>query len=131
MNPHAPRSIVAVFGGVRQRGPWRLGRRLLVVAAFGAVDLDLGTADLTTPEASIAVVALFGGVGLAAPPELAVELSGLSLFGGKGDRRPPAPPAPGPPVVRVRALVLFGGVTVKPRRTWTLRSPFKPKAAAA
>jgi hypothetical protein len=42
-----------------------------------------------------------------------IQLSGFSMFGGKGDKRAAGPPLPGSPLVRVRAFPIFGGVTVK------------------
>jgi hypothetical protein len=54
-----------------------------------------------------------GGAVILAPPGVSVESSGLSLFGGKADRRASGPPLPGSPLIRVRAFTLFGGVAIK------------------
>jgi len=51
---------------------------------------------------------------------VSIQLSGFSLFGGKGDKRAVGPPLPGSPLIRVRAFPIFGGVTVKTRRTRSL-----------
>ena len=115
------RWLVAGFGGAKQRGRWRLSSRLRVVSVFSGVSLDLGRAELEAPESLISVIAVFGGAELLAPSGVSMQLSGLSLFGGKGDKRRAAPPLSGTPLIRVRAFVLFGGVTIKDRRTWMLR----------
>jgi len=117
-----PRWLICVFGGAEHRGLWRLSDRLRVISVFGGINVDLGAAQLEAPESVITVIALFGGAGIIAPPGVAVQLSGLSLFAGKGDKRQRGPALPGSPLIRVRALVLFGGVTIKNRRAWTWRS---------
>jgi hypothetical protein len=109
--------IVSVFGGSEQRGRWRLNSRLRVVAVFSGVTLDLGSAEPEAPESLITVVTLFGGAGILAPRGVSLQLSGVSVLGGKGDTRTPGPPLPGSPLIRIRAFPIFGGVTVKERRT--------------
>jgi len=108
-----PRWVIAVLGGSEQRGRWRLRRRVFVLAALGGVTLDLSAAEAEGPESSITVVAIFGGADITAPPDVAVELSGLALMGGKADKRSPGPPLPGSPVVRINAFAFFGGVALK------------------
>jgi hypothetical protein len=109
------RWIVAVFGGTEERGRWRLGKRLRIVAVFGGATLDLGAAETEARESVITVVAILGGAEIVAPPGVAIQLSGLSLFGGKVDKRSGGPPLPGSPLIRLRSFALFGGVTVKDR----------------
>lgn len=116
--PTPGRTLVGIFGGTDQRGRWRLPRRLRILAVFGGVDADLGAAQVEAPLSTITVVAIFGGVSLTAPPGLSVQLSGVSLLGGKSDKRPAGPPLPGSPVIHVRAYTLLGGVSIerpKPR----------------
>ncbi|HEY7630433.1 MAG TPA: hypothetical protein VH817_07030 [Thermoleophilaceae bacterium] len=112
-----PRWLVGVLGGTDQKGRWRLGRRLRIVAVLGGVDLDLGQAQPEAPESLITVFAVFGGANLTAPPGVPIELTGASLLGGKSDKRPPGPRMPGCPVVRVRVFSLFGGVSVEARKS--------------
>lgn len=107
------RWLVSVFGGADQRGRWRLSSRLRVVVVFGGVTLNLRTAQLEAPESVITVVAVLGGAWIIAPLGVPIQLSGFSMFGGKGDKRAAGPPLPGSPLVRVRAFPIFGGVTVK------------------
>jgi len=107
------RWIVAVFGGTEQRGRWRLSRHLRVVAVFGGATLDLGAAQPEAPESLITVVAILGGADILAPRGLSVQLSGVSVLGGKGDKRAGGPPLAGSPLIRVRAFTLLGGVALK------------------
>jgi hypothetical protein len=112
-----PRWLVGVLGGTEQKGRWRLGKRLWIVAVLGGVDLDLGQAQPEAPESLITVFAVFGGAKLTAPPGVPIELTGASLLGGKSDKRPLGPRMPGCPVVRVRVFSLFGGVSVEGRKS--------------
>jgi len=113
--PRRPRWLVGVLGGSEQKGRWRLGSRLRIIAVLGGVTLDLGSAEPEAPESLITVFALFGGVEILAPPGVPVELTGISLLGGKSDDRAPGSRLPGCPVVRLRTFCLFGGVKVKER----------------
>jgi hypothetical protein len=111
----SPRWLVGVLGGTEQKGRWRLGSRLRIVAVLGGVSLDLGQAQPEAPESLVTVVAVLGGAEITAPPGVPVELTGFSLLGGKSDDRPSGPALPGCPVVRLRVFSLFGGVKVKER----------------
>ena len=110
--------LVAALGGAEQSGRWRLSKHMWVVAVLGGAKLDLGAAEIEAPESVITVIAALGGVDILAPPGLTIQLSGISLFGGKSDKRDEAPPLPGSPLIHVRAFSIFGGVGVKgrPRR---------------
>lgn len=105
--------LAGVLGGSEERGRWRLGRRLTILALFGGVKLDLRQAQIETPEPRIGIFAFFGGVEIAAPPGVPIALSGLSLLGGKSDERPAGAPLPGAPPVRVRAWAVLAGVKIK------------------
>jgi hypothetical protein len=107
------RWIVAVLGGTEQRGRWRLSKRLWLVAALGGAKLDLSAAQPEATESIITVVAILGGADILAPRGVSVQLSGLSLLGGKSDKRADGPPLPGSPLIRVRAFAFLGGVAVK------------------
>jgi uncharacterized protein DUF1707/cell wall-active antibiotic response 4TMS protein YvqF len=106
------RWLVGVFGGAEQRGRWRLGK-LRIVAFFGGATLDLGQAQVEGSDALITVFALLGGVDITAPPNIPLQLSGLSLLGGRSDKRPAGTPLPGAPLVRVRVFAVLGGLNVK------------------
>jgi hypothetical protein len=107
------RWLIAVFGGTEQRGRWRPSSRLHIVSMFGGVDVDLGAAEAEAPESRITVVAILGGAGIIVPQGVPIQLSGFSLFGGKGDKRSGGPALPGAPLVRVRVFTILGGVTVR------------------
>jgi uncharacterized protein DUF1707 len=129
------RWLVAVLGGTEHRGRWRLSRRLWILALFGGATLDLGQAQVEVPESLITVIALFGGAELLAPAGVPIQFSGLSLLGGRSDQRGGGPALPGAPLIRVRAIAVFGGVAVKERKGQRdllelIRSRRQPPAAA-
>jgi hypothetical protein len=110
---------IAVFGGADRRGRWRIATSSMAIALFGGVDLDLRSVSLEDPDATeidITGIAMFGGIDIVVPEGMEVETTGISLFGGKDCRLADVPPNPSLPVLRVRALVLFGGLDVRSRR---------------
>jgi Cell wall-active antibiotics response 4TMS YvqF/Domain of unknown function (DUF1707) len=109
-------SVAAIFGGVERRGPWRVPRRLNVVATMGGIVLDFRDAVLGPGVTEIHVRAVFGGAEILVTPSLAVEVSGTAIFGGFGHvDRMPAGADPGRPMLRVRGVAVFGGVSVETR----------------
>jgi len=107
---------VAIFGGTRREGAWKVPRRLRVVAVFGGVELDLREARLPPGPVDLDVTAAFGGVHIVVPPTLAVEVHGTAIFGGfEHMDRAPATPDPNAPFLRVCGRAFFGGVEVATR----------------
>jgi hypothetical protein len=106
--------VVAVFGGATRTGRWRPARRETVVAVFGGVQVDLREAELPPGELHLSAWAFFGGVEVTVPEGMRVEATGFALFGGR-DIRGGGSVDPAAPVLRVHAVTVFGGVSVKPR----------------
>ena len=109
--PAQPSWHVSPVGGLRVDGPWRMGRRVIVVSIVGGTRLDLSQAQLAAPEVTLTKVSLVGGVRVWVPAGIRVEVSGFSLIGGTrlyGETEP----GPGAPTVHVRAFGLVGGVRV-------------------
>jgi hypothetical protein len=89
-----------------------------LTAVFGGIDLDLLRAT-PTPDAQLDATALFGGVELMVPDDWRVIVDGPAIFGGFTNRADPVDPRA---TLRVRALVMFGGIDIKtaPRPADTL-----------
>ncbi len=105
------RFTAALFSHVARRGRLRLRGWTVAASAFSDVDLDLRDAELDTEETSVTAVAAFGNVDIYVPEGVTVTVGGLGLFGHQRDwgrdlDRPNAP------VLRVRALSVFGTVDV-------------------
>jgi hypothetical protein len=112
--PETAPPVVAVFGGARRTGRWIPARRETAAAVFGGVELDYRGADLGGATLELRAFALFGGVEVTVPDDVHVELTGFALFGGR-EATGGAAAGPGAPVLRVHAVALFGGVTVRAR----------------
>ncbi len=103
---------VTPIGGMRREGHWRMERETISVTLIGGMKLDLREAEFTSPEVTLTKFSLVGGVRIAVPPGIRVEVSGFSLIGGRrvdvDDRV-----APDAPVLRIRSFGLIGGVRVQ------------------
>jgi hypothetical protein len=109
---HAQR-IVSIFADVSRSGWWRAEGTVSPTSLFGDVELDLRQAAVPTGEVKINAVAPFGDIEVIVPDGVGVELTGLSVFGRKKvDVRRPAS-IESAPVVRVRAVTVFGSVLVR------------------
>jgi hypothetical protein len=107
------RWVIAVMSGANRKGRWRPGERCVAVAVMGGCKIDLRDAEITSSTVTITAVSVMGGVTIIVPEGIEVEVSGLSVMGGKDVSVADVPPQPGTPVIRVRALSVMGGVAVK------------------
>jgi hypothetical protein len=94
-----------------------------ITALFGGVDLNLVRAT-PAPDALLDVTAVFGGVDVAVPDDWRVVVDGPAIFGGYDNHATVTDPAA--PTLRVRALVMFGGIEIKT----TPRAPAQPSVAS-
>ena len=101
----ARRFTVVVFGDVERTGRWRLCRHLVWIT-FGNADIDLRQAEVVG-KASITAFILFGNVDVYVPEEVAVDLTGVTIFGHRRDNGVESAHAAAP-LVRVRVFALFG-----------------------
>ena len=108
--------IVAVMGGAERKGRWRPAQRTTVVTIMGGAELDLREAELAD-EISITAITVMGGIGIAVPEGVSVELSGFALMGANSGPRDKVPPLPNAPVVRVKTFALMGGVGIERKRS--------------
>jgi len=108
--------IVAIMGGAERKGRWRPARNTNVVTVMGGAELDLREAELADG-VTITAVTVMGGVGIAVPDGVSVELGGFAVLGANGAPRDSVPPLPNAPIVRVRAFSLKGGLDVERKRS--------------
>jgi hypothetical protein len=108
--------IVAIMGGAERKGRWRPARNTNVVTVMGGAELDLREAELADG-VTITAVTVMGGVGIAVPDGVSVELGGFAVLGANGGPRDHVPPLPNAPIVRVRAFSLMGGLDVERKRS--------------
>ena len=108
---------VAVFGGSDSVDSSPHFEHADVAAIFGAATLDLRDAK-PEPGAVVDAVAVFGGVDVLVPEDWRVEMTGVPLFGGFGDKTAGhGQLGPDAPVLKVVSTAVFGGVEVKNRKS--------------
>ncbi len=110
--PAEPSWHISPIGGLRVSGPWRMDRHVIVISIVGGTWLDLSQAQLAAPEVTLTKVSLVGGLRVAVPPGIRVEVSGVHLIGGTRIQARPEP-GPGAPTVHIRAFSLVGGVRIR------------------
>ena len=103
--------MIAIFGGATRKGRWRVPRRASSVALFGGVDLDLTEATFESLEVEITGFWCFGGMEIKAPAGIEVRDRTAGIFGGT-EIRGLGDPVPGAPVLTIKGVSLFGGVSV-------------------
>ena len=109
-------AVIAVMGGASRTGRWTPPRELTVIAVMGGAELDFREARLSPGVTSVNIFALMGGVEIVVPPGVQVEMSGVALMGGFGERdRTSSADAVGGPVLRIGGFVMMGGVDVDVR----------------
>lgn len=96
------------FGSVERRGRWRLSRRAALAVVFGDADIDLRTAELDGPVATITAALLFGNADFYVPTGADVDLGGLTVFGHRREHGDDSAPAADAPLIRIRVYSLFG-----------------------
>jgi hypothetical protein len=113
--------LVAIFGSSIRKGRWRAGRRTNAFACFGGVEIDLTEAVFEHREIEINAVCVFGGVEVKAPENVTLRGGGIGIFGGF-EVETNESPDPDAPVVVIKGLALFGGLSAKHRRGKRLKS---------
>jgi hypothetical protein len=103
--------IVAIFGAATRKGRWRVHRRSRVFALFGGVDLDMREAVFDAPVVEMSGAWCFGGLDVKVPAGVEVRDHTVGIFGGT-DVRDLGDPQPGAPVLVVKGVTLFGGVSI-------------------
>jgi len=116
--------MIAIFGGAERRGRFRVGSWLKAVAVFGGVDIDLSEAVFDAPELVIHCTAVFGGVDIKVPPHVTLRGGGIGIFGGS-DIKQHEGDSPSAPVVTVRTVCVFGGISAQRKKSGKLKDALR------
>lgn len=111
-------TVIGIFGGGERKGAWRVKRRTNAFCLFGGYDLDMRDAVFEGREVTVYAFAIFGGVDITVPEGVEIRTQGVGIFGGFGGRGSKNPD-PNAPVVVLKGLALFGGVSgqaAKPKK---------------
>lgn len=103
-----------VMGGVDRKGRWTPSRRHLAVAWMGGAFLDFREAALRPGVTDVYCLAKWGGIEVAVPPGLDVEVSGFAVMGGlERVSQESASTDPRRPRLHIHALAVMGAIEVK------------------
>lgn len=85
-----------------------------VIAVFGGSEIDLRDVVISEEGATIDLTTVFGGAEIAVPDNVQVEISGIPIFGGWGNKtRRHSGATEELPVLKLKCVVIFGGVEVR------------------
>jgi class 3 adenylate cyclase len=113
--------FVGIMSGGGARGRWRPAARIGAFAFWGGVNLDFRYAEVDGP-VDVSAWAVMGGVTVTVAEGTRVELDGMVLMGGATNATRNVDPDPGSPTIRVHARGMWGGVTVRSRKTRAQRA---------
>lgn len=116
--PATSKGAFAIWGGFGRKGRWTVGRTFTAFTMWGGGEIDLREARFEDREVVIRCFTIMGGMRVTVPPELNVEVRGIGVMGGFGDRATgEGVPSPSSPRVRITGFALMGGVGVERKRT--------------
>ncbi len=107
-----PDRMIAIFGGTTRKGRWRVRGHIQALALFGGQDLDMREAIFESPVTEIRGLWCFGGLDIKVPEGVEIRDRTIGIFGGTDVKRV-GDPQPGAPVLVIKGIALFGGVSVK------------------
>ena len=104
-----------VFGGGKVRVTSKNFRGGKWLAVFGGSEIDFRNADMGASEATLEVLAVFGGGEIIVPRNWEVQVHGVALFGGHNDETERALPGSTEPrkVLMIKGAWILGGFNVK------------------
>jgi len=104
-----------VFGGGKVRVTSKNFRGGKWLAVFGGSEIDFRNADMESNEATLEVLAVFGGGEIIVPRNWEVQVRGVALFGGHNDETERSfPEVTGPrKLLMVKGAWILGGFNVK------------------
>ena len=108
--------MIHIFGGGNRRGAWTVPSEIFMLNIFGGAEIDFSEARFTSPVTRIKMLTLFGGAQFYVNENINTQSHAICLFGGM-DNRGPSNYDPNTPTVIVEGLVLFGGASIKIKRT--------------
>jgi hypothetical protein len=126
--------MLHIFSGSNRGGPWRAAREIRMVNVFGGGELDFSEATFSAATTRIKMFCLFGGATVLVPEGVNTVSRALCIFGGV-DNRGATSTLPSAPTIQIEGFMLFGGVSVRVKRTFkermlefanTVKSMFKP-----
>ena len=129
---HTAKATVAVMSGVNRKGKWAPARRHVALAWMGGAHLDFREAVLQPGITHVYLLSTWGGIEVAVPPGLDVEVTGLAIMGGlERISQESGSTDPRRPQLRIHAFAFMGGIEVRslaPGEAWTEEQEEKEEA---
>ena len=114
----ASRITFVVMGGVDRKGRWAPSRRHVAIAWMGGAFLDFREAVLMPGVTDVYCFAKWGGIEIAVPPGLDVDVSGLAIMGGlERLSQESGSTDPRRPRLHIHALAFMGAIEVRALKT--------------
>jgi hypothetical protein len=108
-------SHLAILSGLSRKGVWVVPRHMSIVCLMGGAELDLRQAKFAAPEVVITINAFMGGAQVIVGPTTRVQMEGTGIMGGySGPSGLVEADLDGSsPVVRIKGVAIWGGVSVE------------------
>jgi len=108
--------LISILGGTNRAGRWIPARSSFALGVLGGISLDFREALLGSGITDVNVLAVLGSVQIIVPPGMAVEVDGMAVLGAfEHQTDAPLRSNPDLPTLRIRGLVVLGGVHVEVR----------------
>lgn len=108
------RLTFAVMSGTDRKGRWSPSHRHVAIAWMGGAHLDFREASLLPGVTDVFCYTMWGGIEIAVPPGLDVEVSGAAIMGGLSRiAQESGSTDPKRPRLHIHALALMGGIEVR------------------
>lgn len=111
---HLSRATVAIMSGTDRKGMWAPARRHITVALMGGAFLDFRDAALGPGVTDVYCWTIWGGIEVAVPEGLDVEVSGAAIMGAlERVSQESGSTDPRRPQLHIHAVALMGGIVVR------------------
>ena len=108
--------LISILGGTNRAGRWIPAQSSFALGVLGGISLDFREALLGSGITDVNVLAVLGSVQIIVPPGMAVEVDGMAVLGAfEHQTDAPLRSNPDLPTLRIRGLVVLGGVQVEVR----------------
>ncbi len=108
--------MIHIFSGGNRSGAWTAAREIRMLNLFGGADLDFSSAQFSGGTTRVRMLCLFGGANFYVSEDINTVQKAVCIFGGI-DNRAPSSYRPNAPTLVIEGLCLFGGATIKIKRT--------------
>jgi hypothetical protein len=108
-------SHLAILSGLSRKGVWVVPQHMSIFCMMGGAELDLRQAKFAAQEVVITINAFMGGAQVIVGPTTRVQMEGTGIMGGYSEPSGlvEADLDDASPVVRIKGVAIWGGVSVE------------------